>query len=311
MSRARNFKAQSSNYCQSLDFEVIKCPIFVGKSENDYVKDPKRVAIVNDKTDTIISYMNGNSYRLFTNEEFMRLTEKIGDTFGLELNHYAVHNDGQRVLSVFNRTDQKFKVGDYTFTDHLVMYDSRDGSTKLSFGGSGRMHRCQNMFTSTQVQFSVHHSYRLDDMIREFSLQLDEFTKNQKLYLDRIAALEKVQVTKNDAYKLIAGWVQMTPGEVKLVAEGKHYGQKSLENLSTRKTNIIQGLSTSYELEAFGGVTRDGVSVSPIGETGFTLPNMVTNYFTHNRSKDITDLMFGDFGAKEVQAIKYAEALLY
>lgn len=309
MSRVRNFKAESSNYCNTLDFEVIKCPILVGKSETDYIKDPKRIAIVNDKTDTIISYMNGNSYRLFTNEEFMRLTEKIGETFGLELNHYAVHNDGQRVLSVFNRTDQKFKVGDYTFKDHLVMYDSRDGSTKLSFGGSGVFNRCANMFTSTQVQFSVHHSFRLDEMVREFSLQLDEFTKNQKLYLDRISALERIKIDKNDAYKLIAGWVQLSPAEVKLVAENKHYGQKSLETLSTRKLNIIQGLSYSYDIESFGGATRDGVTVSPIGETGFTLPNMVTNYFTHNRSKDITDLMFGDFGAKETQAIKFAESL--
>lgn len=310
MSRVRNFSAQSSNYCNTLDFEVIKCPILVAKGEYDYIKDPKRIAIVNDQTNTIISYMNGNSYRLFTNEEFMRLTEKIGETFGLELNHYAVHNDGQRVLSVFNRTDQKFKVGDYTFTDHLVMYDSRDGSTKLSFGGSGRMHRCANMFTSTQVQFSVHHSFRLDEMVREFSLQLDEFSKNQKLYLDRLAHLEGIKINKNDAYKLIAGWVQMSPADVKLVAEGKHHGQKSLQDLSTRKTNIIQGLSYAYDVEAFGGTTRDGVTVSPIGETGFTLPNMVTNYFTHNRSKDITDLMFGDFGAKEGQAIKFAESLV-
>lgn len=300
----------SANYVKNLDFEVIKCPIIVKKSEQDYIKDTKKIAIINDKTDRIISYMNNSSYRLFTNQEFMELTERIGDTFGLELNHYAVHNDGQKVLSVFNRTDKEFKVGDYTFTDHIVMYDSRDGSTKLSFGGSGVLHRCQNMFTSTKVQFSINHSSKMDDMLRQFNIQLDEFSKNQQKHLDSLNRLQEIKINKGDAYKLISQWVQLTPKEVQLVAEGKHMGQKSLQNISTRKLNIINGFSKSYDIEAFGGVTQNGIDVTAIGETGFTLPNMVTNYFSHNRGKDITDLMFGDFGIKEKQAIKFAECLV-
>lgn len=289
-------KAKKSNYLQSLDFEVIKSDVFV--SVNGVMQPaPNRVALVNDQNNTILSMMSG-SYRLFTNQEFTRLTEKIGDTFGLELNHYAVHNDGQKVLSVFNKTDEKYKVGDYEFTNHVVLYDSRDGSTRLSVGGSGVLHRCQNMFTSTQVQFSVVHSSKLDEMLREFELGLDEFSKNQMQHIKRLEDLQRIKAGHDDLFEMISGWVALKPNEVKQVAEGRHVGQKLEQEISTRKSNIIQGLFNSYNQER-----------KDLGDTGFALYNTVTHYYTHERNKDVTDLFFGDFGTKETQALKFAEAL--
>lgn len=298
MSRVKAFKPKKSEYLKSLDFEVIKAPILVQLSEENYIKDTKRVAIVNDKTETVISYMSP-AYRLFTNEEFCRFTERIGETFSLDFNHYAIHNDGQRVLAVFDKTDQVYKVGDYEFKNHVVLYDSRDGGTKLSVGGAGNLNRCANMFTSTKVQFSVNHSYKLDEMLSEFELGLDRFAANQKEYLQRLERLQDIKVSREDLYTLIGGWVQLKPSEVKLVAEGRHHGVQTLDELSTRKTNIISGINSSYNTE-----TR------ALGETGFGLFNTVTHYYTHNREKDIKDLLFGDFGTKEKETIAFAESLV-
>lgn len=294
----RPYKAKKSEYLSTLDFEVVKAPILVKLSEEDYIKDDKRVAIVNDDTKTVISYMSPG-YRLFTNQEFMAFTEKIGTTFGLDFNHYAVHNDGQRVLSVFNKTDQVYKVGDYEFKNHVVVYDSRDGGTKLSVGGAGVLNRCSNMFTSTKVQFSVHHSYKLDEMLKEFEIGLDKFSANQKQYLERLERTMEIDINRDDLYSIIGGWVQLKPSEVKAVAEGTHYGIKELENLSTRKENIITGLNKSYNIET-----------ASLGENGFGLLNTITHYYTHNRQKDIKDLLFGDFGTKEKDVLQYVEAFV-
>ncbi len=289
-------KTKKSNYTDGLNFEVVKSPVYVSIN-GEMQQVPNRLALVNDSNNTVLSMMSG-SYRLFTNEEFTRLTEKIGETFGLELNHYAVHNDGQKVLSVFNTTDDKYKVGDYEFTNHVVLYDSRDGSTKLSVGGSGVLHRCMNMFTSTQVQFSVVHSSKLDVMLHEFELGLEEFSKNQMLHIKRLEDLQRIRANQDDLFQMVSGWVALKPSEVKMVAEGRHIGQKLEEEVSTRKTNIIQGLYNSYNWER-----------KDLGDTGFTLFNAVTHYYTHERNKDVTDLFFGDFGTKESQALKFAEAL--
>lgn len=291
-------RTNKSNYLTSLDFEVVKAPVSV-VYDGYVIQDKTKTALVNTENHRILSYMS-NGYRLFTNQEFTALTERIQNTFDLELDHYAVHNDGKKVLSVFKKTDQKYHVGPYEFTNHIVLYDSRDGSTKLSVGGSGVLHRCMNMFTSTQVQFSVNHSYKLDEMLREFELGLESFAANQKQHLDRLANLERVKATHKDLYRLIGGWVALSPTQVKDVALGKHLGGKDKEDLiSTRKTNIIQGLCESYDLER-----------KDLGDTGFTIFNAVTNYYTHNRNKSVSDLFFGDFGAKEDSALKFAEALI-
>lgn len=304
-----------SNYCKSLNFEVVKCPVTCEVTDKygskRFIQDSSRVALVNDGNDKVISYMSP-SYRLFSNEEFVRLTEKIQDSLGLEFNHYAVHNDGAKVLSVFNKTDKVYKIGDHTFSNHIVLFDSRDGSTKLSVGGSGVLHRCMNMFTSTRVQFSVNHSSRLDAMLREFEDKLVLFAENQRNYIDRLDRLSDIKVDKNDLFELMSGWVQLKPEEVKEVALGNHMNQIALKDISTRKVNIIQGLSKAYDIECYGGTAGalNQIIIDGVGENGFGLLNTITHYYTHTRDKNITDLMFGDFGTKEMQTIKFAEELI-
>lgn len=296
-----------SIYADGFDFEVIKAPIFIQKSENDFIRDDRKMAILNDKTDKVISYMD-NGYRLFNNAEFTALTEKVRDNLGLEINHYATHNDGQKVLSVFNKADQVYMVGDYTFDNHVVLYDGRDGSHKLSVGGAGRLHRCQNMFTSTKVQFSVYHNSSLDTMLREFEANLVKFAADQKIYIQRLESLMDIKVDKSALYKLVSGWVQLKPSEVKAVAEGKHVGQ----DISTRKSNIITDLSKAYDVEVNGGTVHKkgyNIDISGVGETGFGLLNTVTHYYTHNRDNNVANLLFSDFGKKERQVIEFAESI--
>jgi hypothetical protein len=294
-----------SIYNDGFDFEVIKAPIFIKKSETDYIRDEKKMAILNDKTDKVISYMD-NGYRLFNNAEFTALTEKVRDNLGLEINHYATHNDGAKVLSVFNKLDKVYKVGDYTFNNYVVLYDARDGSRKLSVGGTGDLHRCENMFTTTKVQFSVYHNSSLDSMLKEFEANLIKYAADQKIYIQRLEGLMDIKVDKSALYKLVSGWVQLKPSEVKAVAEGKHVGQ----DISTRKSNIITDLSRAYDIEVNGGtIHKKGrtLDISGVGETGFGLLNTITHYYTHNRENNVANLLFSDFGKKEKQVIEFAE----
>jgi hypothetical protein len=288
-----------SEYTSTLDYEVEKRDIYIQSPDLTgslgwYNKDYKKVALVNNKTEEVLSYMSPK-YRLFNNHEFMALTEKIGDTLGLELAHYATHKGGRKVLSAFKQTDKKFNLLGHEFANHIILFDSRDGSTKLSIGGNGTLYRCSNMFTSTDVHFSVNHSYKLDEMLDEFKVALEMFSINQEAHLRRLERLADIPVNIDNVYDLLSGWTKVTPEEVKDV----HYGKEN-EEMSSRKTNIIEGLLGSWSEES-----------SELGENGFGLHNMTTHYFSNKRDKSDTDLLFGDFGKKEKQTIKFAEALEY
>ena len=290
MSRANYFTSRGI-YTETLDFELEKKKVWV-MGNNGFIEDQTKVAMVNNSNDKIVSYMSP-SYRLFTNEEFMRLSEKIGSEMGLSHNHYASYKDGAKVLSVFDKTDKIYKVLGHEFSNHIVLFDSRDGSSKLSIGGSGVLNRCDNMFKSTEVQFSVNHSSKLDEMLGEFESGLKRFDKAQKRHIERLERLSDIKIDRKDVFNLIAKWTELSPDDVKKVANGMHVGQ-----LSARKKNIITGLTKSWNIES-----------SDLGNNGFALQNMTTHYYTHNRKKDLTDLFFKDFGKKEKETIIYAEGL--
>ena len=282
-----------TEYTDKLDFEVIKRPVFVQLDESNVIKSEKKVALVNDKTEDILSFMSP-SYRLFTNAEFMSLSDQIADKLGLEHAHYSSHRGGRKVLSAFKQTDKKFDLLGHEFTNHIILFDSRDGSTKLSIGGNGTLHRCNNMFTSTDVHFSVNHSSKLDEMLSEFQLALEMFSIQQTEHLQRLERLADIPVTKEQVHEFIGKWVSLHKDQVKQLALGNR-----LDGISVRKLNIVQGLSESWRKES-----------KDLGKNGFGLWNMTTDYFSNNRDKSDTDLLFGDFGSKEKQSIKFAESLL-
>jgi len=283
-----------AEYTDKLDFEVVKRPIKVQMGPDKIITCTKKIAIVNDKTDEILSFMTPN-YRLFTNQEFMALTEQIGNTLGLELDHYASHKGGKKVLSAFKQTDSEFNLLGHTFTNHIILFDSRDGSKKLSIGGNGVLHRCQNMFTSTDVHFSVNHSFKLDEMLAEFQVALEMFGIQQRDRLQRLEKLADIKISQEQVFDFIANWVGLDKKQVKALALGKN-----LDGISTRKSNIVEGLSESWRKES-----------KDLGANGFGLWNMTTDYFSNNRDKGDTDLLFGDFGRKEKETIQFAEALAF
>jgi hypothetical protein len=286
-------KNKKQEYKDTLDYEVVKKPIFIQLDEGNVIKDTKKVALVNDKTEEVLSYMSP-AYRLFNNQEFMALTEEIGGTLGLELDHYASHKGGRKVLSAFKHTNKKFTLLGHEFTNHVILFDSRDGSTKLSIGGNGTLHRCANMFTSTDVHFSVNHSTRLDEMLAEFQGALKLFSVNQEAHLRRLEGLVNVPVNADNVYNLLGDWTKLSINDVK----GIHKGTRS-EEISSRKFNIVKGLLNSWEEES-----------SDLGENGFGLYNTTTHYFSNQRQKGDTDLLFGDFGRREKQTIKFIEELV-
>ena len=174
------------------------------------------------------------------------------------------------------------------------MFDSRDGSTKLSIGGNGTLHRCSNMFTSTNVHFSVNHSTKLDEMLGEFQMALKMFSANQEEHLKRLEQLASVTVNVDNVYDLLARWTDLTRSKVRDMHKGVQF-----EEISSRKSNIVNGLLNSWKIES-----------DDLGENGFGLYNTTTHYFSNQRQKGDTDLLFGDFGRKEKQTVKFIEELV-
>lgn len=277
------------------NFEVVKKPLFVQLDESNVQRCEGKVALVNDLTFEVLSFMSPQ-YRLFQNQEFVELTERISESLGLEIDHYNSYKGGRKILSAF-RNQEKNTICGHEFNENIVLFDSRDGTMCLGIAGLGRLNRCDNMFASIQKAgnvLKVNHSSKLDEMVASFEASLEMTRVLRQNTIQRLEALEAIPVTQQNVYQLIGGWVDLKPNEIKDVAYGKHQGQ-----ISTRKLNIINGLCSSWDAES-----------ADLGNNGFALHNMTTNYFTHNRKKDENDLLFADFGRKELQTIQFAEALL-
>jgi len=277
-----------------LDYEVVKKPLFVQIDEFNVHKCPDKVALVNDSTNEVISYMSPN-YRLFNNEEFMNLTERVQQTFDLELSHYNSYKGGRKVLSAFKQTDKKHSVCGFDFENHIVLYDSRDGSMCLGIGSIGKLYRCNNMFTSMRNQdkkgsvLKINHSSKLDDMLHEFESSLEIYAAMQVQTIAQIERLQDVKVTQENLYQLIGGWTQLNPQQVRDIA----YSAVT-EEVSTRKKNIIDGLVNSWSIES-----------GELGQNGFGLYNAVTHYYTHKRNKGENEILFEDFGKRELETINF------
>lgn len=279
------------------NFEVEMKNLQYTNNNGDIIDLPKHKAIVNTKTDETLSVMT-SQYNLFSNSRFCDLAERIQDTLGLDLDHYHSHKSGRKVLAAFKNPENKnFKLLGYEFTNNIVLFDSRDGSTTLGLAGIGTLHRCSNMFTSirkNKSSFKIYHNSSLDEMVGQFELALELYAIDMESNMERLERLNDVKVTQNDLYNLIGGWAQLTPEEVRDVAYGTHKGQE----VSTRKSNIINGLVGSW-----------GIESAELGQNGFGLWNATTNYFTHKRDKGISEFLFEDAGKKELETIKFVEAL--
>jgi hypothetical protein len=166
-------KLTKSTYSDTLDFEVIKEPLFYG---SEYKPVGNKVALVNDSTGRVLSTLSP-SYRLFNNAEFMALSERISTSLGLDIDHYASHGGGKRVLSAFRNNELK-KIMGYEFTENIILFDARDGGNALTVGGNAYMNRCANMFTSTKGFLKINHSSKLDEMVCEFELGLELYALN-------------------------------------------------------------------------------------------------------------------------------------
>lgn len=282
---------KNSNYStDSFGFEIVKTQtqyVFEGKS----YPIPNKTTLVNNKTMQPISVM-GKNYRLFSNTDMENLANKISKTLSLPIDHFASHRGGKKVLVAFKRTDKKFKIGKWELSDHPVLYDYRDGNGKLSFGGAATLHRCQNMFKSTDVQLSIGHNSMLDEMVAEFEVALELYDFNVQAHLERLEKTTDIKMKMSDFKLIIGDLVQLDQDEIKKVANGTHEGI-----VSTRKANIVNGLIESWDEEK-----------KDLGCNGFTAFNAVTHYYTHKRDKGLNDLVFGQFGSNESKSLNLVEA---
>lgn len=286
-------KSKRSQYVKELNWDIVEAPVTttIGNVE---ITIPNKKALINNQTQEVLS-IRAKSYKTVTNERFVEIANKLQETYDLELDYYGVHNGGRKMVAAFKNPKTQTILG-HEFDSNICIIDSRDGTTKLGISSVGTLHRCQNVFQAARksIQFSIGHTGRMHDLIDEWLIQMELFQIEQDARIERIEKLVDKPINKENVYDMIGGWVDLDWSEVAELAMGVH-----LEDVSTKKRNIVQGITSSVRTEAksLGGLN------------GFSLWNGVTHYFSNKKKKGELETLFGQAGTRENQAIAYIESL--
>lgn len=137
----------------------------------------------------------GGQYHLFNNEQFVNLAGEISQLAGLEISHFTSINNGANVLVAFKSGDTNFQIDGKTFgqTNHLILMDNRKGTLPFQVGDNARLHRCDNMFSSTKVVKRINHNSQMPILMQALMAQIElQFQANQQ-FIDwqiRMASIE-------------------------------------------------------------------------------------------------------------------------
>ncbi len=201
----------------------------------------------------------GGQYHLFNNEQFFNLAGEISQLTGLEISHFTSINGGANVLVAFKSGDVSFNIDGKTFdqTNHLILMDNRKGTLPFQVGDNARLHRCDNMFSSTKVVKRINHNSQMPVLMQVLMDQIElQFEANQQ-FIDWQIRMAGVEV------------------DDKIIQMAK----KQLLNLgdtamSTTMANKLLRLDNSLQTE-----------MAEVGQNAWGLFNGVTHFTTHNLSQ--------------------------
>ena len=247
------------NLKKTFNWEVIENPVFING-----IQHPKKKALMRSDTGAILS-INSNRYRVFSNQKFERLIDRLVNLSGFEFMWYEEFQNGKRVLGFLKNTRPNLKICGQAVKDYLVIGNSHDGSSKIFIGTSNFIFRCENQFTEKIRTYELTHIHELDFSDQDLTRLLDVYEHSRRNYYRSMEQLSLVPLT-NDMVKELVNKLLQT--------EQPAFAKSDLENRSPLPPQL-----SNKERMFRESIVKE---TAALGNNLWGLFNGVTHYATHH-----------------------------
>ncbi len=247
------------NLKKTFNWEVIENPVFING-----IQHPKKKALMRSDTGAILS-INSNRYRVFSNQKFERLIDRLVNLSGFEFMGYEEFQNGKRVLGFLKNTRPNLKICGQAVKDYLVIGNSHDGSSKIFIGTSNFIFRCENQFTEKIRTYELTHIHELDFSDQDLTRLLDVYEHSRRNYYRSMEQLSLVPMTNDMVKELVNKLLQ---NEQPTVAKRELDNKSLMKNQMTNKERLFRE-----------SIVKE---TAALGNNLWGLFNGVTHYATHH-----------------------------
>jgi phage/plasmid-like protein (TIGR03299 family) len=236
----------------TLDWNVGTLPLFVKVGDED-IQVPGKVAQVRADNRDVIG-ITSPSYEVFQNHSLKDLVYPLVDAGQLTIENMGYLGKGEKVFIQCAMADE-YKMGNESFKGMITLLNSHNGSSKLSAGVTTERVICSNTFAMAQQDMSAKLAHRSD--IHDRALEITEVVsfvnEHMERYQEHVRLLQKASMNDEQLDELITNTFA-----------------KDVEHV--RAANSIRRFFR--------------VGIGNEGKTVWDGVNAVTQWVTHNSSKD-------------------------
>ena len=247
------------NLEKTFNWEVIESPVVINGREQSNKK-----ALMRSDTGDILS-IKSNRYRVFSNQQFGQLIDRLVKLSGFEFMGYEEFQNGKRVLGFLKNTRPNLKICGQAVKDYLVIGNSHDGSSKIFIGTSNFIFRCENQFTEKIRTYELTHIHELDFSDQDLTRLLDVYEHSRRNYYRSMEQLSLVPMTNDMVKELVNKLLQ---NEQPTVAKRELDNKSLMKNQMTNKERLFRE-----------SIVKE---TAALGNNLWGLFNGVTHYATHH-----------------------------
>ena len=247
------------NLEKTFNWEVIESPVVINGREQSNKK-----ALMRSDTGDILS-IKSNRYRVFSNQQFGQLIDRLVKLSGFEFMGYEEFQNGKRVLGFLKNTRPNLKICEQAVKDYLVIGNSHDGSSKIFIGTSNFIFRCENQFTEKIRTYELTHIHELDFSDQDLTRLLDVYEHSRRNYYRSMEQLSLVPMTNDMVKELVNKLLQ---NEQPTVAKRELDNKSLMKNQMTNKERLFRE-----------SIVKE---TAALGNNLWGLFNGVTHYATHH-----------------------------
>jgi phage/plasmid-like protein (TIGR03299 family) len=188
-----------------LDYEVHPTPsLYMFNDELREVKN--RVQLVRSDTGESLSEMSGSNYKIRQPAEVLEFFKNLCDGGGLQINVAGALHGGKKVWALAERVGAGGTIGNDLIKPYILLVDSYDGTHATTARWTSVRVVCQNTLSfseqdrKTQTKRKHSQEFGVDGM----QLELGEFDKSFKAYVETLKAMTKVKMTDDKLQRFFA-----------------------------------------------------------------------------------------------------------
>jgi len=213
------------NLEKTFNWEVIESPVVINGREQS-----KKKALMRSDTGDILS-IKSNRYRVFSNEKFEKLIDRLVNLSGFEFMGFEEFQNGKRILGFLRNTRPNLKLCGQAVKDYLVIGNSHDGSSKIFIGTSNFIFRCENQFTEKIRTYELTHIHELEFSDKALMNLLNVYESSRQNYYRSMEQLSLVPLTNDMIKELIDKLlIAEQPSSAKRERINRHLDQKMMSN---------------------------------------------------------------------------------